>query len=94
MKAQEEAIAEQQAKFKREQEEYEAMLQKQQQEKAEREAKAARLLNTPQIRNINQDPAMSGMLKFAFAEGETHIGKKNAEYSPHVLLSGVGIDNK
>ena len=37
---------------------------------------------------------MSGMFKYAFLEGETHIGKKNAEYTPHVLLTGVGIANK
>ena len=37
---------------------------------------------------------MSGMFKFAFEQGETHIGKKNAEYSPHILLTGVGIANK
>ena len=37
---------------------------------------------------------MSGMFKYALIEGDSHIGKKNAEYTPHVLLTGVGIANK
>ena len=37
---------------------------------------------------------MSGKVNYAFEEGETHIGKKNADYSPHVMLTGVGIANK
>ena len=45
--------AEQQAKFERERQEYEEMLEAQQREQKEREEKAARLLTTPQIRNIN-----------------------------------------
>ena len=37
---------------------------------------------------------MSGMFKYALIEGDSHIGKKNAEYTPQVLLTGVGIANK
>ena len=94
MEEMEQKRAEQQAKFERERQEYEEMLAAQQREQKEREEKAARLLTTPQIRNINQDPSMSGFFKYAFNSGETHIGKKNAEYSPQILLTGVGIANK
>ena len=37
---------------------------------------------------------MSGMFKYALQEGDSHIGKRNADYSPHVLVTGVGIANK
>ena len=37
---------------------------------------------------------MSGMFKYALIDGDSHIGKKNADYSPHVLVTGVGIANK
>ena len=49
---------------------------------------------TPQIRNINQDPSMSGMIKFALNEGDNYIGKKNAEFTPSIAIQGVGIANK
>ena len=49
---------------------------------------------TPQIRNLNQDPSMSGMIKYALNEGDNYIGKKNAQFEPHILISGPGIANK
>jgi len=48
----------------------------------------------PQIRNINQDEAMSGRFKFALTDGESFLGKKNKEFTPQVAVSGVGIANK
>lgn len=37
---------------------------------------------------------MSGMIKYAFKDGENVIGKKNEENPPDVQLNGVGIDVK
>ncbi len=47
-----------------------------------------------QIRNINQDPQMSGMFKYAMVPGNNIIGKKSADFDPSVPLSGVAIANK
>lgn len=48
----------------------------------------------PQIRNINQDEAMSGRFKFALVDGDSYLGKKNKDFTPQVSVSGVGIANK
>ena len=45
----------------------------------------------PQLRNINQDPSMSGMFKYAFKAGENVIGKKQQGNEPAISLAGVGI---
>lgn len=37
---------------------------------------------------------MSGMFKYALIEGDSYVGKKNQDYTPHVLVTGVGIANK
>ena len=37
---------------------------------------------------------MSGMFKYALKEGDSYIGKKNQDYTPQVLVTGVGIANK
>ena len=49
---------------------------------------------TPQIRNINQDPSMSGMIKYALNEGDNYVGKKNNDFTPAIAIQGVGIANK
>ena len=48
-------------------------------------------MQIPQLRNINQDPAMSGMFKYAMNEGKNIIGKKQGDYEPDITISGVGI---
>ena len=50
-----------------------------------------RLQTTPQIKNINQDPNLSGMFKFALNEGDNFIGKKTSTFEPAIALSGAGI---
>jgi len=57
----------------------------------ETELNASRLQTTPQIRNINQDPNLSGMFKFALNEGDNFFGKKTATFEPAIALSGAGI---
>ena len=37
---------------------------------------------------------MSGMVKFPLLEGDNFIGKKNAQFSPQISISGVGIANR
>ena len=37
---------------------------------------------------------MNGLFKYALIEGDSVFGKKNADYTPHVTLTGVGIHNK
>jgi len=43
------------------------------------------------LRNINQDPQMSGMVKIPFKEGDNVIGKKDANFKPAVVMSGAGV---
>ena len=80
--------------MEKEREEFERKLQQQNREQEEALAKEARLKTTPQIRNINQDPSMSGMIKYALNEGDNYIGKKNQQFTPSISLQGVGIANK
>jgi len=82
-------MAEQEAAFaeiEREKEEFAAKLAAMNRESDEAASKEARLKTTPQIRNINQDPSMSGMIKFALNEGDNFIGKKNADFTPAIAI--------
>ena len=90
MKEQEEAFA----VMEREREEFQRQLESKQREQQERDAKEAKLKTTPQIRNINQDPSMSGMIKYPLNEGDNYVGKQNASFTPTISLQGVGISNK
>ena len=80
--------------FEKERQEYAAKIAAVQAESKIRSDQEERLKSTPQIRNINQDQAMSGMFKFALPDGDSYIGKKNKDFTPQVPLSGVGIANK
>ena len=75
-------------------EERRLMQEKMGKEMAESGEADARLKTTPQIRNLNQDPSMSGMFKYALIQGDSHIGKKNADYTPHVKVQGAGLTSK
>jgi len=37
---------------------------------------------------------MSGMIKFAFNEGDNFVGKTTAQFTPSIDIKGVGIANK
>ena len=37
---------------------------------------------------------MSGMIKFAFNEGDNFVGKSRAQFTPSIAIQGVGIANK
>lgn len=78
-------------RMQKERDEYEQKLQEQQQqfEKAKREQD--QLAKFPHLKNINADPAMSGMIKKAMRSGENVIGKQTKEFTPDIAISGVGI---
>jgi len=91
MKRMMEEQAELQETMERERSEFEQKLLEQRQLKAEEEEKDQLLKTRPQIRNINQDPQMSGMFRYPMKDGDNVVGKKTPDYKPHVTLSGVGI---
>ena len=61
--------------MQKDKDEFEAKLAEQQAELAKKQAENEMLKNTPHLKNINSDPAMTGMFKKAMAEGENVIGK-------------------
>lgn len=91
--------------MKAEMEEQKALLEQMQKEKDEFAEKLAAqqaqfeakkrdqeaLLDSLHLRNINPDPSMSGQLKKLFKEGDNYMGKQTKEFTPDILISGVGI---
>ena len=77
--------------IEREKAEFQKRLEAQQKELKEKQLNDQKLSTTPQLRNINQDPNLSGMFKFAFNDGDNFIGKKTQKFQPAVQLSGAGI---
>lgn len=49
------------------------------------------LKTVPQIRNINQDPQMSGMTKHAMKDGDNSVGKSSENFTPEIAIKGSGI---
>ena len=80
--------------MQREKDEYEQKLAEQQAEFAVKKAEQERLSNSPHLININSDPTMTGKVKKAFAHGENIIGRKNRDFTPALVISGVGISAK
>ena len=48
-------------------------------------------LQLPHLVNLNEDPLMSECLLYYLNEGETHVGRPDAEPRPDILLSGSAI---
>lgn len=65
-----------------ERKEFEKQLLAQRAENERRAKQEDRLKSIPQIRNINQDPQMSGMFKYALVYGDNVVGKKSGDYEP------------
>lgn len=63
-----------------ERKEFEKQLAAQRVENEKRDKLENRLKSIPQIRNINQDPQMSGMSKYAFITGDNVIGKRSSDF--------------
>jgi hypothetical protein len=87
MKEQEEAMR----KIQQEREEWEEKLKVQRQEAQAKQKKLELLKELPQLRNINQDPLMSGISKYYMLEGMNTVGKKQGDYEPNISIAGVGI---
>ena len=45
----------------------------------------------PFISNLNEDPLLSGYLKYSFKPGVNKIGKKNPSSQPDMVIEGLGI---
>lgn len=45
----------------------------------------------PHITNLNEDPQLSGMLYYNMLECPIHIGRKNGEPKPKIIIGGIGI---
>jgi hypothetical protein len=45
----------------------------------------------PFISNLNEDPLLSGYLKYSFKAGVNRIGKKNPNSQPDMAIDGLGI---
>lgn len=50
-----------------------------------------KVLTTPHLFNLNEDPLLSGHICHAIKEGENKIGKKNPAESPDIIIEGLGI---
>lgn len=50
-----------------------------------------RVLKTPHIANLNEDPLLSGHICHDFKEGLNVIGKKNINKPPDIIIEGLGI---
>lgn len=46
----------------------------------------------PHMINLNEDPMLSGKMIYSFENPETHIGRKNGDPAPDVILNGIGIE--
>jgi len=80
--------------MEKEKREFEEKLLKQQEELQSKKREQEMLESTPHIQNINSDPSMTGMVKKAFYDGENTIGRETKDYSPNLVISGVGIANR
>nr|XP_006817089.1 PREDICTED: kinesin-like protein KIF28P-like [Saccoglossus kowalevskii] len=45
----------------------------------------------PHFWNLNEDPALTGMVVHFIHDGKSHIGNKNADPAPEILLAGLSI---
>lgn len=78
--------------FRRQQEEYKAKMESQQVDNKKRQEEDAKLKVIPHLKNINQDPIMSGKIKCLMKNGHNSIGKKDPSGADvSVLLTGAGI---
>ncbi|KAF8817794.1 kinesin motor domain-containing protein [Cardiosporidium cionae] len=48
----------------------------------------------PSIKNINEDPFLSGKLVFTIKVGDNIVGKADASHKPDILLGGAGISTE
>jgi hypothetical protein len=64
-------------------EEEEMAIEKSQEEK--------RLRQIPHLINLNEDPMLSGKLKYFLVDGDTHIGRRSNACENHIIMGGADI---
>lgn len=74
------------AKIEEERAEYKKQLENQQKHSNSHIEEQAALKTTPQLRNINQDDSLSGMVKYPFKDGKNTIGKNSKETNMDMTL--------
>lgn len=47
--------------------------------------------SSPYLSNLNEDPLLSGYLKYVLKQGKNRLGKKNQSDPPHMVIEGLGI---
>jgi kinesin family member 1 len=45
----------------------------------------------PHLKNLHEDPDLSGLVYYPISSGEIHIGRKTGDPVPQVILGAVGI---
>ena len=45
----------------------------------------------PYITNLNEDPMLNGMVNYQLSNAATHVGRKNGNPVPEIILNGLGI---
>ncbi|CDW74930.1 chromosome-associated kinesin klp1 [Stylonychia lemnae] len=77
--------------IKQEREEYERRLKEKEAEQEVRQKEEEELRNKPHLKNINQDPIMSGKIKCVFKDGMNSVGKRDPNGEVALQLAGAGI---
>ena len=60
-------------------------------EKQKEEKREVKDLSKPHLTNLNEDSQLSGMLYYSMDECPIHIGRKNGDPKPKVIIGGIGI---
>lgn len=62
---------------------------------AVRESRAAKRpandLTVPHLLNLHEDPMQSGIIYYSLQKGELHIGRRNGEPKPEIILGSMGV---
>lgn len=77
--------------MQREKDEFEQKLAEQQAQFAKKKQEQEKTDNFPHLININSDPTMTGKVKKGFNDGENVVGKQTKDWTPDIIISGVGI---
>lgn len=54
----------------------------------------SKVITEPHLTNLNEDPQLSRVVKITLEDGETTIGRKDAQPEPKVKLTGLGIQKQ
>lgn len=46
----------------------------------------------PHLINLNEDPMLTGKITYSLTNEETHVGRKNGDPQPEIILNGMGIE--